>query len=204
MPIIILPFNNRDLKKIIDKKKEFVISCLGPLRSDKGAKFIKKILQNYDLIKNKIVFNIQVNNEKPFDDQFFSNILKKNITNINFLKGPITQYQFLNRIKNSDALLCPYDKKKYSLSTSNIFLEGIFLNTPVIFTKGTWASNIINEYNDKNIFLGCSIQRSLKEFHRSINFIKKNSSKISRDLKSFKKIWKKDNNYKIFFEKISY
>ena len=197
LPLVIK--DQKILKKKI-RKKNFLISCLGPMRLDKGAEFISNILEKYDLDKNNITINIQVNKDHPFSEKYFSKIKYCNKSQIKFLKGPISEKDFYFEILNSDALFCPYEKEKYKLSTSNIFLESIFLNTPTIFTNGTWASNFIDAYKKRNIFLGYSLNKSLNDFHNSINFIKKNKKKIFKDLKKFKREWKIQNNYNTYFK----
>ena len=74
------------------------------MRLDKGAEFISTILEKYDLEKNNIKMNIQVNKNHPFSEKYFSKIKHCNKSNIKFLKGQYLKKDFYFEILNSDAL----------------------------------------------------------------------------------------------------
>ena len=44
------------------------------MRLDKGAEFISNILEKYDLDKNNITINIQVNKDHPFSENTFQKL----------------------------------------------------------------------------------------------------------------------------------
>ena len=138
------------VKKNNSSDQLFNLSSVGPMRLDKGLNFIKKVLKKYNLSKNNIRFNLQVNQTLPFNKDYFNKIISNNNKpNVTLIEGPLSSKKFLNIVQNSDAVFCPYDKKKYLFSTSNIFVESLFLKTPIIFTKNTWASNLIEKYKKK-------------------------------------------------------
>ena len=133
LPLIVKHSSYRNNKR---SDNLFNLSFVGPMRLDKGVNFIKNILKKYDFSKNKIRFNLQVNKLIPFNKNYFrKSINSKNQKNINLIQGPLSHKKYLNLIKISDAIFCPYENKKYFYSTSNIFVESLFLNIPIIFTK---------------------------------------------------------------------
>lgn len=199
LPLIIK--HRYKLKKNNSSDQLFNLSSVGPMRLDKGLNFIEKVLKKYNLNKNKIKFNLQVNKTLPFNKNYFNKIISiNNKPNVTLIEGPLSNKKFLNIVQNSDAVFCPYDKKKYLLSTSNIFIESLFLKTPIIFTKNTWASNLIEKYKKKKIIIGYSLIKNFKDFNKSTHYIKKNKKKISNGIKVFKKSWIEKNNYKSYFK----
>ena len=187
--VIYAPHDFKLIKELADKsidEKNFIIA-VGGLQPRKRYDIL---INAFNLIKNKIPYNLLIIGEGPEKNKLNNLIktlnLEKRIKLIGFKENP---YPY---IKNAKLLVLSSESE----GLPRVVVEALILNTPVVVTNS--SEGIFEIMSDK-----------LKEFVVEKNNIKQLANKISKALEYYPKIEKKyyekfniNNCYKKFMELI--
>ncbi len=127
-----------------------VLSSPGQGRVDKGFFRIYPIISEiyrYGIDKK---FKFDVQNMRGNDPGFrktYQGILQK-VPNMRLRADVLSSKEILEMYQESDILLLPYDTATYQLRGSAVYQEGIAIGRPVVCSKGTGISELVERYGN--------------------------------------------------------
>lgn len=86
-------------------------------------------------------------------------------------ENPPDREEYLKNF-NGALVLAPYDKEIFKYQVSGIVLDALLCGSPVITTEGTWAGNVVKEFNAGELIS----KQSIQEFYDKIEKVLMNWS----------------------------
>tara|TARA_Y100000748_G_scaffold221959_1_gene186668 strand:- start:1189 stop:2346 length:1158 start_codon:yes stop_codon:yes gene_type:complete len=158
---ISVPYNLEVNPKKI-KNKHIYIGCLGSPRRSKGTyqvpKIIKYLRQYFkkNQINLKVTFIVQLSKDKTKRTIIFKiyEYLSRYISGyvkIKYVYGVEDNKKFLKLMKSIDIFLLPYSNIKYKYSGSGFITDAIFLEKPIINSKGMSMKDLTSFKNSESV-----------------------------------------------------
>ena len=115
--------------------------------------------------------------------------------NVHLITSFIDNLEYERLIQQSDIVVIPYDKNKYEIQTSGVFIESILNNKLILTTKDTWMGDKIKLLGQGITFNSEKENDILKAFEE----LRKNKSSLNqKEIKKFKSFYTVEKLFKVF------
>ncbi len=160
------------------KNNHIYVGCLGSPRPSKGTflipKIIKRLRQYFkqNQINLKITFVIQLSKDKTKRTIFFKiyEYLSRYISSyvkVKYVYGVDDNKKFIKLMKSIDIFLLPYSNIKYKYNGSGFITDAIFLEKPIINSKGMSMKDLTSFKNSESV-------SNIEDYSKAIIKISKN------------------------------
>lgn len=180
-----------------------VFACYGFARYEKGSDILKnsleKLLQEAQLPQTKFCVQWLKGFNLP-DGSIceLSKFLTEN-SQIEVINRPLNSKEYQKLLYQTDCMILPYRNSSYYARVSRVAIEAAYLGIPIIYTKGGWLEEIVEEFG-----AGISIQdENIEDLSDKIEIMVNNyhdfSEKAQRKKLLAKKYFSGDNFISLLF-----
>ena len=196
-----VPYNVEvNVKKV--KNNHICVGCLGNPRPSKGTFLIPKIIKSLrqyfqkNQINLKVTFVIQLSKDKTKRTIFFKiyEYLSRHISSyvkVKYVYGVDDNKEFIKLMKSIDIFLLPYSNIKYKYNGSGFITDAIFLEKPIINSKGMSMKDLTSFKNSESASNIEDYSKAIIKIAKNYEYYVKNSRLAKEYLK--KKIKKSFN-----------
>ena len=196
-----VPYNVEvNVKKV--KNNHIYVGCLGNPRPSKGTFLIPKIIKSLrqyfhkNQINLKVTFVIQLSKDKTKRTIFFKiyEYLSRYISSyvkVKYVYGIDDNKEFIKLMKSIDIFLLPYSNIKYKYNGSGFITDAIFLEKPIINSKGMSMKDLTSFKNSESASNIEDYSKAIIKIAKNYEYYVKNSRLAKEYLK--KKIKKSFN-----------
>ena len=196
-----VPYNVEvSVKKV--KNNHICVGCLGNPRPSKGTFLIPKIIKSLrqyfqkNQINLKVTFVIQLSKDKTKRTIFFKiyEYLSRYISSyvkVKYVYGIDDNKEFIKLMKSIDIFLLPYSNIKYKYNGSGFITDAIFLEKPIINSKGMSMKDLTSFKNSESASNIEDYSKAIIKIAKNYEYYVKNSRLAKEYLK--KKITKSFN-----------
>ncbi|MCC6194808.1 MAG: glycosyltransferase [Burkholderiales bacterium] len=129
--------------------RPITIGVLGHQRPDKGFQLIPAIVR--DLLASERNIRILVQNSVPSDmadTQDAIRHISDSDSRVSLDEGPVGAERWIDLLRESDLMLCPYDPIRYIASYSAVATDAVANAIPLVAPDGTSLARLIRKYGD--------------------------------------------------------
>lgn len=185
-----------------NEKSQLTISFLGSARIEKGFETLIKaiLLLSKELIFDNLIFVIQISNNNDVNKvkEVIEFIKSYNFKNVVLLSDNLSEFEYYERLFQTDVMILAYDPKFYHSNTSGIFSECRSNGIPVIVSEETWMFDQLNDCGGLSVKFGDEWQLS-----QSILKVVLNYEYFKRSSNDKKNEWNKFHNKDVFLNSIN-
>lgn len=176
-------------------KKHIYIGCLGGPRRSKGIFTIPKIIKNLRKYFRdnkedfKITFIIQMSKDKNKRtflfkiNEFLSRYISSSVK-VKYVYGVEDNQKFILLLKSIDIFLLPYSNVHYKYCGSGFIIDAIFLEKPIINTKGMSMNDLIRFENSISANYVSEYSSAIIKISKNYEYYVKNSKFAKKYLKN--------------------
>ncbi|NJK39096.1 MAG: glycosyltransferase [Oscillatoriales cyanobacterium SM2_3_0] len=153
LPFIQLPHPVANVDLIVEtvdyKNSLLNFACFGFARYEKGSDLFKQAIEQfiYQFKSDHLQFYIQW--IEPFDlpDGTVCNPNSlSDLAQVKVIDRPLVTDAYQALLKTTDCMVLPYRNSSYYARVSRIAIESTFLGIPMIYTKGGWLEDLVQEF----------------------------------------------------------
>jgi hypothetical protein len=121
------------------------ISIMGPVRDEKGASLLARIVGGVSAALPEVTFFIQTIDLEQAYSMSQDLVATAGSGKVDLQPSPLPTPRYFERILASDLLLLPYTPEYYAMRSSGVFCEGVVCGVPMVVPRATWMGDRVAE-----------------------------------------------------------
>lgn len=118
---------------------------LGYSKTSRGFHLLPEAIANLDVRGRPARFLVQVQHSgwEPIIAQTVEKL--RSLNSVHLVEGVLDRNAYYDLLRQSDAVLLPYDATHYGERGSGVTVEAVSSGRPIVTMEGTWPGNLVNE-----------------------------------------------------------